>query len=93
MQSEVKQQSSNSPDCRCEARDFSQYTSMSLPLRDLDDKDIELECGTVLRQGALVRHTFFGEAIARGVVPKHYLALVRVTVCASRNYIRNVITA
>ena len=42
---------------------------MSLPLRDLDDKDIELECGTVLRQGALVRHTFFGEAIARGVVP------------------------
>ena len=40
---------------------------MSLPLRDLDDKDIELQCGTVLRQGTLVRHTFFGEAIARGV--------------------------
>ena len=46
----------------------SQYIHvMSLPLRDLDDKDIELQCGTVLRQGTLVRHTFFGEAIARGV--------------------------
>ena len=54
---------------------------MSLPLRDLDDKDIELECGTVLRQGALVRHTFFGEAIARGVVPASCLRRACLSVC------------
>ena len=41
----------------------SQYTSCLYLSRDLGDKDIELQCGTVLRQSTLVRHTFFGRPL------------------------------